>query len=234
MSLAQILRQERLSAAARIRYPPAEEWNQGVPSLGLDCTESLGMHDGSLKMARKTGLSWCCLWVALLAIGCRSTSERQANLASELTSPEEYSLEKAPSPWETMTFFHKAKFQKRTGPVDATEASEFSATDSGLRYRILRQSSGKKPAVSNTVTVNYRGWLNSGKVFDSSYERGEPTTFPLGGVIAGWTEGMQLVGEGGMIELWIPSKLGYGERGSPGSIPPHSHLHFIVELIDVK
>lgn len=118
--------------------------------------------------------------------------------------------------------------------MDADAELEFLATDSGLRYRILRKSDGKKPTAASTVTVNYRGWLNSGKVFDSSYERGEPTTFPLGNVIAGWTEGMQLVGEGGMIELWVPSKLGYGERGSPGSIPAHANLQFIVELVNVN
>ena len=118
--------------------------------------------------------------------------------------------------------------------MDADGAPEFSATDSGLKYRMLRNSDGKKPTSASTVTVNYRGWLSSGKVFDSSYERGEPTTFPLRNVIAGWTEGMQLVGEGGMIELWVPSKLGYGERGSPGSIPAHSDLHFIVELVNVN
>ncbi|GAA4454240.1 hypothetical protein GCM10023156_26360 [Novipirellula rosea] len=117
--------------------------------------------------------------------------------------------------------------------MDADAELEFIATDSGLKYRILRKSDGVKPTADDTVTVNYRGWLNGGKVFDSSYERGEPTTFPLQNVIAGWTEGLQLVGEGGMIELWVPSKLGYGERGSPGSIPPHSHLHFIVELVNV-
>jgi FKBP-type peptidyl-prolyl cis-trans isomerase FkpA len=117
--------------------------------------------------------------------------------------------------------------------MDADAVPEFSATDSGLKYRILRNSDGKKPTAASTVTVNYRGWLSSGKVFDSSYERGEPTTFPLRNVIAGWTEGMQLVGKGGMIELWVPSKLGYGERGSPGSVPAHSDLHFIVELVNV-
>ena len=117
--------------------------------------------------------------------------------------------------------------------MDADAATEFSSTDSGLRYRILRNSDGEKPSADSTVTVNYRGWLNTGKVFDSSYERGEPTTFPLQNVIAGWTEGMQLVGEGGMIELWVPSRLGYGERGSPGSIPAHSNIHFIVELVNV-
>ncbi|GAA5509075.1 putative FKBP-type peptidyl-prolyl cis-trans isomerase [Novipirellula caenicola] len=117
--------------------------------------------------------------------------------------------------------------------MDVGEAPEFSMTDSGLKYRILRKSDGKKPKADSTVTVHYRGWLNSGKVFDSSYERGETTTFPLQNVIAGWTEGLQLVGEGGMIELAMPSRLGYGERGSPGSIPAHSSLHFIVELVNV-
>jgi FKBP-type peptidyl-prolyl cis-trans isomerase FkpA len=117
--------------------------------------------------------------------------------------------------------------------MDANAATDFSVTESGLKYRILRKSNGKKPSAANTVTVNYRGWLQSGNVFDSSYEKGTPTTFPLGNVIAGWTEGMQLVGEGGMIELWVPSRLGYGERGSPGSIPAHSNLHFIVELVSV-
>ncbi len=117
--------------------------------------------------------------------------------------------------------------------MDVGAATKFSKTDSGLRYRVLRQSDGKKPTASSTVSVHYRGWLDNGNVFDSSYERGEPATFPLQNVIAGWTEGMQLVGQGGMIELWVPSRLGYGERGSPGSIPPHSSLHFVVELVSV-
>jgi len=118
--------------------------------------------------------------------------------------------------------------------MDTSVAPEFLTTDSGLRYRVLRMSDAAKPTAADTVTVNYRGWLNNGKVFDSSYERGAPTTFPLRNVIAGWTEGMQLVGEGGMIELWVPSRLGYGENGSPGSIPPHSNLHFIVELVSIE
>jgi len=118
--------------------------------------------------------------------------------------------------------------------MDAGTPPEFSTTDSGLNYRILRNSDGKKPTAASTVTVNYRGWLNNGKIFDSSYERGEPTTFPLRNVIAGWTEGMQLVGQGGMIELWVPSHLGYGENGSPGSIPAHANLHFIVELVSIE
>jgi FKBP-type peptidyl-prolyl cis-trans isomerase FkpA len=118
-----------------------------------------------------------------------------------------------------------------TGAIDSDASLEFSKTESGLAYRVLRKSDGQKPTAADTVSVNYRGWLNNGKVFDSSYERGQPTTFPLGGVIAGWTEGLQLVGAGGMIELWVPSSLGYGESGSPGSIPAHATLHFIVELV---
>ncbi len=113
-------------------------------------------------------------------------------------------------------------------------STQFSETPSGLKYRILRNTTGLKPTASNTVEVHYRGWLDSGREFDSSYGRGETTSFPLGSVVPGWTEGLQLVGEGGMIELWIPSELGYGSRGSPGSIPPNATLHFVVELISVK
>lgn len=185
-------------------------------------------------MAMKTWMSWCLTSVMVASLGCRSTGKRDTDLASELAAADFSSAQQPASPWETQTFVHQAKFQEGTGPIDAGDLPAFTATDSGLRYRVLRHSSGKIPTANNTVSVNYRGWLNSGKVFDSSYERNKPTTFPLDGVIPGWTEGLQLVGEGGMIELWIPSQLGYGERGSKGSIPPHSHLHFIVELIDVN
>ena len=120
------------------------------------------------------------------------------------------------------------------GPTDKDAPKEFTATKSGLKYKILRKSEGKKPKATNTVTVNYKGWLDSGKVFDSSYDRGEPFSFPLNRVIAGWTEGMQLVGQGGMIELEIPAELGYGARGAGDDVPPNARLHFLVELIDIE
>jgi FKBP-type peptidyl-prolyl cis-trans isomerase len=82
--------------------------------------------------------------------------------------------------------------------------------------------------------VNYKGWLDDGKEFDSSYQRGKPATFPLRGVIAGWREGLQLVARGGMIELEIPSELGYKEAGFPPRVPPNATLHFVVELLDIK
>lgn len=119
------------------------------------------------------------------------------------------------------------------GPVDADAPEEFTTTDSGLKYRIRRNSAGRKPVASDKVKVNYKGWLDNGKEFDSSYKRNEPISFPLGGVIRGWTEGMQLIGEGGMIELEIPYELGYGEQGT-GDIPGKATLHFIVELLAIE
>jgi FKBP-type peptidyl-prolyl cis-trans isomerase FkpA len=120
------------------------------------------------------------------------------------------------------------------GPVDKDAPEQFTKTDSGLKYRIRRKSDGEKPKRTSNVTVHYRGWLDDGKEFDSSYKRNDPATFPLNRVIPGWTEGVQLVGKGGMIELEIPSELGYGAAGAPGAIPPNARLHFLVELIDIK
>ena len=116
------------------------------------------------------------------------------------------------------------------GQVDSDAPTEFTATDSGLKYRILRKSDGRKPAATDIVVVHYRGWLDNGNEFDSSYKGGQPFTSPLNRVIPGWTEGVQLIGEGGMIELEIPSELGYGTDGFGSVIPPNAQLHFIVEL----
>ena len=118
-------------------------------------------------------------------------------------------------------------------PDDDTVPEGFTATASGLKYRITKESKGRKPKVVNTVKVHYRGKLKNGTVFDESYKRGQPAEFPLSGVIPGWTEGLQLVGEGGTIELIIPGKLGY-PNGQPPTIPPNATLHFTVELLEVK
>ncbi len=120
------------------------------------------------------------------------------------------------------------------GPQDADAPEEFTTADSGLKYRILRTSDDAKPTTADTVTVHYKGWLDDGTVFDASYDRGEPTTFPLNGVIAGWTEGLTYVSKGGMIELEIPGDLGYGSSGRPPHIPPNATLHFIVELLEIQ
>lgn len=123
---------------------------------------------------------------------------------------------------------------KGAGRIDKDAAKTFTETKSGLKYRILREGAGAAPKATNSVRVHYHGWLDNGKVFDSSYRRNEDISFGLNQVIKGWTEGMQLVGAGGMIELQIPSDLGYGNRGAPPDIPPKATLHFLVELIEVK
>ncbi|SKB34659.1 FKBP-type peptidyl-prolyl cis-trans isomerase FklB [Parapedobacter luteus] len=107
-------------------------------------------------------------------------------------------------------------------------------TASGLQYEIIREGAGEKPALADTVTVHYKGQLSDGKVFDSSYERGEPATFPLDRVIEGWQEGLQLVPVGAHYRIFIPYELGYGERGAGQDIPPFSPLIFDVELISVQ
>jgi FKBP-type peptidyl-prolyl cis-trans isomerase FkpA len=120
------------------------------------------------------------------------------------------------------------------GAADKDAPKEFTTLKSGLKYRVLRKTEGVKATAKDSVKVHYKGWLDGGKVFDMSYGKdGEPIQFPLKGVIPGWTEGMQLVGEGGMIELEIPYELGYGEGGYPPAIPGKARLHFIVELLKV-
>ncbi len=106
-------------------------------------------------------------------------------------------------------------------------------TLSGLQYRVLREGSGRRPRASETVEVHYKGSLITGKVFDSSYARGQSISFPLNRVIAGWTEGLQLMKEGAKYEFVIPASLGYGARGAGGSIPPNATLIFVVELLKV-
>lgn len=106
-------------------------------------------------------------------------------------------------------------------------------TDSGLQYEILAEGSGEKPTAASTVRTHYHGTLTNGKVFDSSVDRGEPAEFPVNGVIAGWTEALQIMPVGSKWRLFIPSDLAYGERGAGGDIGPHASLIFELELIDI-
>ena len=107
-------------------------------------------------------------------------------------------------------------------------------TASGLQYEILEPSLGQKPKATDTVRVHYEGTLIDGTVFDSSYRRGESITFPLNGVIAGWTEGLQLMSIGSKYKFFIPYQLAYGERGAGQSIPPYAALIFTVELLGIE
>ena len=146
---------------------------------------------------------------------------------------------------DTLMAFEKDMQQKQTemGQKNAAAAEKFLAenkgkegvktTASGLQYKVLKDGNGATPKSSDTVTVNYRGTLVDGTEFDSSYKRGQPATFPVGGVIKGWTEALQLMKVGSKYQLFIPASLAYGEQGRPG-IPPNATLIFEVELMDVK
>lgn len=138
------------------------------------------------------------------------------------------------------TVFTDEEVETVVAPTDSVTAlftadsAKYQTTASGLKYITVREGTGKSPKATDMVTVHYRGQLLDGTTFDSSYERGEPTSFPLNRVIPGWTEGLQLMKEGGKTIFYIPANLAYGEQGAPGAIPPNSDLIFEVELFNVQ
>lgn len=153
-------------------------------------------------------------------------------------------LEMTPTQAQTMvqTFFQEQ--QEKEGQK-AREAGEqylaengkregVTTTASGLQYEVLTPAIGQKPTASDRVRCHYEGRLIDGTVFDSSYQRGEPATFPLNGVIAGWTEGLQLMAIGAKYRFFIPFNLAYGTQGAGGSIPPYAALVFDVELLGIN
>jgi len=118
--------------------------------------------------------------------------------------------------------------------ADNAKREEVTVTESGLQYEVITTGEGEKPSAESTVSVHYHGTFANGDVFDSSVERGQPAEFPVNGVIAGWTEALQLMTEGSKWKLTIPYDLAYGERGSQGAIPPYATLVFDVELLSIK
>lgn len=125
--------------------------------------------------------------------------------------------------------------QEGTAFLEANKSKEgVVALPSGLQYKVLTQGTGPKPALSDVVVCNYRGTLLNGKEFDSSYKRGQPASFPVSGVIKGWTEVLQLMPVGSKYQLFIPPDLAYGERGAGADIQPNSTLIFEVELISIQ
>jgi FKBP-type peptidyl-prolyl cis-trans isomerase FklB len=117
--------------------------------------------------------------------------------------------------------------------ADNAKREGVTITASGLQYEILTEGDGSKPSSASTVRTHYHGTLIDGTVFDSSYERGEPAEFPVNGVIAGWTEALQMMGVGSKWRLFLPHELAYGERGAGGDIRPYAALVFDVELLDI-
>jgi len=147
---------------------------------------------------------------------------------------------------EAQTVFRKQQQEKmqQLGEANKKEGGEFLAANkakpgittlpSGLQYKILQAGTGPKPASTDTVSVNYRGTLINGTEFDSSYKRGQPATFPVTGVIKGWTEALQLMPVGSKWQLFIPADLAYGEHGAGNDIAPNATLVFEVELLSIK
>ena len=145
-------------------------------------------------------------------------------------------------------FFQKQEERQRAAAAEAGKAAKavgeayladnakkdgVVTTTSGLQYKVLQEGTGKNPKATDKVRCHYEGMLVDGTLFDSSIQRGEPAVFGLNQVIAGWTEGLQLMKEGAKYRFFIPYKLGYGERGAGASIPPFAALIFDVELIEV-
>ncbi len=147
---------------------------------------------------------------------------------------------------ETMTAFEKEMIdkQKAAGVKNRADGEKFLAenkkkegvktTASGLQYKVIKEGSGAQPKETDTVVANYRGTLIDGTEFDSSYTRGQPATFPLSGVIRGWTEALQLMKVGSKYQLFIPANLAYGERAMGSDIGPNSTLVFEVELVGIQ
>ena len=118
--------------------------------------------------------------------------------------------------------------------AENTSKAGVTTLPSGLQYEVITQGTGTKPSLKSSVTTHYHGTLINGTVFDSSYQRGQPATFPVNGVIAGWTEALQLMNEGSKYRLYIPSDLAYGKRGAGRDIPGDTALIFDVELLKVN
>ena len=129
----------------------------------------------------------------------------------------------------------KEKFaaEGETFLAENAQRAEITVTESGLQYEVLNEGSGATPDASSKVSTHYEGKLIDGQVFDSSYQRGEPADFPVNGVIAGWTEALQMMQEGAKWRLYVPYHLAYGEKGAGGLIGPYATLIFDVELISV-
>jgi FKBP-type peptidyl-prolyl cis-trans isomerase len=175
-----------------------------------------------------------------LSLVLRGMKDMQAGGATLLTVPEMQSTLKA---FQQEIMAKQMKMRQELAESNKVAGEAFLATNKnnpgvislpdGLQYQIITTGTGVNPASSDTVTVNYRGSLLDGTEFDSSYKRGQPATFPVGGVIPGWTEALEKMPVGSKWKLFIPSELAYKEQGNRG-IPPNSTLIFEVELLDTK
>lgn len=179
-----------------------------------------------MKTLRYISLSALLIGSAVCFSACSSNDKRQAD-SDTVTTVDDMPVAQKDS---TALFF-----EDPSKAADTPSDSTYMTTASGLKYRILKEGNGKSPEATDEVTVNYTGSLTTGYVFDSTDAHGEPATFPLNRVIPGWTEGLQLMKEGGKTMFYIPGNLAYGPQGQPAAgIGPDEPLIFEVELIKVN
>lgn len=176
---------------------------------------------------KKTGFWALALGAVALMGSCTGKSKDAAADTDSVVAEEKVSD-------EVYTDSVAKRFRSEEFKSETATDSTWAVTESGLKYMVEKEGTGARPTAADEVTVHYTGKLLDGTVFDSSVARGEPATFPLGGVIKGWTEGLQLMQEGAKYVFYIPTDLAYGANGAPGAIPPYADLIFEVELIKVN
>ena len=176
--------------------------------------------------------------VAAIVASCSNKEQKHSDSDSAAALDEITSMVSTVLSTDELIPYKPAFFNNPELKVAATAAgdSTYTETASGLKYAIIKQGTGARPAATDVVTVNYCGVLTDEDLtkFDSSYDRPEPTSVPLNRGIAGWTEGLQLMPVGSIYEFYIPSDLAYGEQGAPGAIPPNAPLIFRVELLGIQ
>ncbi len=174
---------------------------------------------------------------ALSCVSCGHDKKQSAavDTAVAVEAVDEETAPAAPATTYTAEFFTNPENKATGAEAQGDTVPKWKATESGLRYISVNEGTGASPKATDRVEVHYTGTLLDGTVFDSSVARGETITFPLQGVIKGWTEGLQLMKEGGTTVFYIPSDLAYGEQGTPGGpIPPNAPLIFEVQLVKVN
>ncbi len=171
---------------------------------------------------------------AFVSTGCNSSKNGEQDTTKTVIEQIDEEVIGETAPMDTSKY-NAQYFDTPANAQSAENPDGFKTTASGLRYKVETEGTGATPKATDNVLVHYTGKLLDGTVFDSSVERGEPISFPLNRVIAGWTEGLQLMKEGGTTVFYIPANLAYGEQGTPGGpIPPNAPLIFEVQLIKVN